>query len=478
VRLLDRLADRYSLRQGYWEGMASGAAVYQSTWGDPNREKAIANLVSAAQDAYASNGIVFACILVRLALFSEARFQLQSLVDKRLYGTPDLAVLEHPWPGCTTGELLARMEQDVSLAGNAYVWKAAPDRLVRVPPDQITIISEETHGPAGHWREVVGYDWDPSPIQAVAPGQDDRSEQAQILPVDEVAHFTPYPDPKANFRGMSWVSPILREITADSAMTNYKLSYLEHAATPNMLVRYQQRLRPDTVDAIVERMEAKYAAGNAFRTLVLDQGADADVVGNTLEQLNYATVQGAGADRICADSGVDPVLIGLRPGGAAVVYEQAMRRLGDVTLRPLWRGVCAALQKLVPNIPPAGVRLWYDTSDIAALQESETARAQVAQVSSAALLTCVQAGFTRESSVAFLATGDVSQLQAAPEAPPPGQSGREAASTVPQGASAISDGNPSGEPPRPSRKPGPEVGNGKGPTPKQMRPLPKSMVGS
>jgi phage portal protein BeeE len=472
-RLLDRLADRYSLRQGYWEGMASGAAVYQSTWGDPNREKAIANLVSAAQDAYASNGIVFACILIRMSVFAEIRFVFQSLVDKRLYGTPDLTILEHPWPGCTTGELLARVEQDVSTAGQDYTWAADTDRLVRVPPTEVTIISEEIQGPRGHYREVIGYDWDPAPIQNVAPGQDDRSDKAQFLPVAEVSHFSPYPDPKANFRGMSWLTPVLREIAADSGMTNYKLSYLEHAATPNMLVRYQQRLRPDTVDAIVERMEAKYAAGNAFRTLVLDQGADATVVGNSLEQLSYEATQRAGAERICAAAGVDPVLIGLRTGDA----EQALRRLADVTLRPLWRGVCASLQKLVPNVPPQGVRLWFDVSDVAALQESETARAQVAQVSSAALLTLVQAGYTRESSVAFLSTGDVTQLQAAPEAPPPGQSGREPANMVPQGATAITQGNPSGEPPRPSRKPGPEVGNGKGPTPRQMRPLPQSMVG-
>ena len=476
MRLLDRLADRYSLRAGFNESMASGAAVYLGSYGDPGKEKALTNLVGAARDAYQSNGAVFAVILVRLALFSEARFVFQSLVDKHVYGSQDLLILERPWPNCTTGELLARMEQDLSLAGNAYLWKAEPDRLVRLPPDEVTIISEERHGPTGHYREVVGYDWDPAPVQNVAPGTDNRSEQAQTFSVDEIAHWSPYPDPRAQFRGMSWLTPVLRDVQGDSAMTGYKIAYLDNAAAPNLLIRYQQKLRPDTVDSIVERMKARYSGSNAFRTFVLDQGADATVLNNSLEQMSFATTQEAGVLRICMASGVDPILLGLGGTRAAVTYEQAMRRLGDITTRPLWRSACAAVQKLVPNVPPAGVRLWFDTSDIAALRQSETERGQTSQVQAAALLTVVQAGYTRESAVAFLGSGDVGQLVAEPLAPPPGQSGRPGEGSPPAAAGQITDGNPGGEPPRPSRKPGPEAGNGKGPTPRQLKPLPKSLV--
>src|SRR6266536_3423844 len=406
MRLLDRLADRYSLRQGFWEGMASGAAVYMGSYGDPGHEKALANLVGQARDAYQSNGAVFAVSLIRLALFSDARFVFQSLVDKHTYGSQDLAILEEPWPNCTTGELLARMEQDLTVAGNAYLWKAEDDLLVQMPPDEVTIISEEFRGSRGHYRRVVGYDWDPSPVQNVAPGTDNRSEQAQTLPVEEVAHWSPIADPRAKFRGMSWLTPIMREISADTAMTSYKIAYLENMAAPNLL----------------------------------------------------------------------------RLGGAraAVSYEQAMRRLGDVTLRHLWRTASAALQKLVPGVPPAGVRLWYDTSDIAALRASETERGQTSQVQAAALLTIVQAGYTRESAKAFLASGDVNQLEPEPLAPPPGISGRETTSekvnAPPAAAKPITDGNPGGEPPRPSQKVGPPSGNGKGPTPKQMRPMPPALL--
>ena len=480
MRLLDRLADRYSLRQGFWEGMASGAAVYMGSYGDPGHEKALANLVGQARDAYQSNGAVFAVSLIRLALFSDARFVFQSLVDKHTYGSQDLAILEEPWPNCTTGELLARMEQDLTVAGNAYLWKAEDDLLVQMPPDEVTIISEEFRGARGHYRRVVGYDWDPSPVQNVAPGTDNRSEQAQTLPVEEVAHWSPIADPRAKFRGMSWLTPIMREIGADTAMTSYKIAYLENMAAPNLLLKYQQKLRQDTVDAIAQRMHAKYGGSQAFRTFVLDQGADATVLDNSFDRMGFADTQEAGAIRICMASGVDPILLGLGGARAAVSYEQAMRRLGDVTLRHLWRTASAALQKLVPGVPPAGVRLWYDTSDIAALRASETERGQTSQVQAAALLTIVQAGYTRESAKAFLASGDVNQLEPEPLAPPPGISGRETTSekvnAPPAAAKPITDGHPGGEPPRPSQKPGPPSGNGKGPTPRQMRPMPPALL--
>src|SRR3954464_7277817 len=79
-----------------------------------------ANFQGYVEDAYKSNGVVFACMLVRMLLFSEARLQYRKVVKGRpgeLFGTQDLALLERPWPNATTGDLLSRMIQDADLAG-------------------------------------------------------------------------------------------------------------------------------------------------------------------------------------------------------------------------------------------------------------------------------------------------------------------------------------------------------------------------
>ena len=103
---------------------------------------------------------MFGAILTRALMFSEVTFQFQALDDKHLFGNPSLSLLEHPWPNGTTGELLVRMEQDVSLAGNSFLRGLVPDAdlLVRLRPDWVTIVSEIVRVPGGgQYRDKIGY---------------------------------------------------------------------------------------------------------------------------------------------------------------------------------------------------------------------------------------------------------------------------------------------------------------------------------
>jgi phage portal protein BeeE len=411
VRLLDRLIRR----DGYWEGIASGAAVLTTTYGSQDKEAILPQFSAWAQQAHASNCIVFSAIYARMMLLAEARFTLQRASDKGLFGNTSLKILENPWPGGTSGELIARNEQDASLAGNAYTWAPPGEgRLVRLRPDWTTIISEMVQVPGGgQYRNKIGY-WVESPKTALEQGD------GQFYPADEVAHWAPVPDPAADFRGMSWLTPVYREVTGDDGMTSYKIKYLDNAASPNILIKYAQKLQPGTVDAIRERMHARYAgAGNAFKTLVLDQGADATVIGSNLAQMDFSNVQQGGVERILSAAGVPPLVVGLEPiKGAGKSYEEVIRRFADLTLRPLWRSMCGALEAVVPGIP-AAVRLWVDTGDIAALQDGQQVKAQVALIKGQALLALNQAGFTPDSSVTAVESGDMSLLEAKPEPPPP-----------------------------------------------------------
>ena len=468
MRLLERIVDRY--RSGYWEGMASGAAVWTSWAADRGRELPEQSLVAQARQAYGTNGVVFACILARMMLLSEATFKLRSKTDKSLYGTQDLRILEFPWPNGSTGELWARMEQDLSLAGNCFLWKAQPDLLVRLPPDQVTIVSAERVDAIGRvYREVIGYDWDPK----VTAG--DQGQGAQSFTVDEVAHWSHYPDPGASWRGRSWLTSVLPDVYADSGMVEYKTQYLDHGS-PITAIKYPMKLQPATIDAATDRVTARFGGvANAFRTLILDQGAD-PVLGAGLKDLDYAAVQAVGEERICAAAGVPAAVLGLKEAEGNSSYQAEMRRFADLTCRPLWRSGCAALQKLVPNIPDRGVQLWFDTSDIAALQAAETERAQVTQVNMAAILTGVQAGMTRDSVIAAVTSGDLGQMVPDPNAPTPGVAEREtitAATSAPVTGpdSSVGSGRPAkvGSPPG-----GPQASLTKAQTPASKKAMPAS----
>jgi phage portal protein BeeE len=405
-----RLWDRLIHRQGYWEGLASGAAVLTQSWGSPDREAVLPQYAAWAQKANATNSPVFAALLLRMQLFSEATLQWQALDDKHLFGNTDLGILEHPWPGegGTTGELFARMQQDASLAGQAYIWRPPGEGiLIRKRPDWTTIVSELTGVDAGGgwYRKKVGY-WFEPPKGVQGQGR------GHFMPAEEVCHWAPVPDPQADFRGMSWLTPAMRDIAGDDGLSQYKIRYLENSASPNLLIKYASKLQPATIDSLRERMSARYGGvDNAFKTLILDQGADVTVIGNSLAQMDFANVGQAGTDRILADSMVPGVLIGLEPlRGAGRGYQESMRKFADLWLRPEWRSVCGALEHIVPP-PTPGTRLWYDASDVAALQDGEMEKGQTALVRSQAILTSRQAGATFDSAVAFVDSGDVTKLQ-------------------------------------------------------------------
>ena len=412
MRVWDRLIRRDT---GYWEGIASGAAILTTTWGSPDKEAILPQVTQWAQQAHGSDAVVFSAIVTRMLLLSEGSFQYQRRNDRELFGDQNLSILEHPFgPVSTSGEMIARAEQDASIAGNAYIWSVpGEERLVRLRPDWTTIISEVVPVPGGGtYRRKIGYWWEP-PKTVLDQGK------GFFIPAEEVAHWAPLPDPQASFRGMSWLTPVYRDINADSGMVEFKVKYMENAATPNMVMRYPVKLHPGTIDSVRERMAARYGGvGNAFKTLVLDQGADLTVVGSNLEQLDFANVAQAGAERILSAAKIPPLVVGLEPvKGAGKSYESVMRHFADTWARPTWRSLCGALEAIVPGLPRPGVRLWVDTGDIAALQDGEQVRAQVTLIRMQAALAGVQAGFSHDSVVTAIESGDLSQLQMDPAGP-------------------------------------------------------------
>jgi phage portal protein BeeE len=179
-----------------------------------------------------------------------------------------------------------------------------------------------------------------------------------------------------------------------------------------MLIRYPNALTPDTAEAIQTRVTTRHAGPtNAWRTMVIDQGADVTLLGSNMRDAAFVDLQAAGENRIAAAAGVPGIVVGLREGLQAATYSnyaQAMRRFADLTMRPLWRSAAASLAKLV--MVPAGARLWYDTTDIAALREGETERAQTASVNATAMSTLIASGFTPQSVISAITAGDLALL--------------------------------------------------------------------
>lgn len=374
--------------------------------------------------AFKGDGIVFSAVHRRQQVFSQARFLWQRFRLGRpadMFATADLALLERPWPGGTTGELLAHMEQDASLAGNFFATRAddmgrvgaaasGPGlRVVRLRPDWVTIVVSSRSGSVlAADAKVVAFEYAP-PASAGEPAPD----PLLLLP-DEVCHYSPIPDPDMRFRGMSWITPVVREIQADKAATDHKLKFFENGAVHSMALKYPEGTSPDRLRAYKAIYDAEYrGTDNAYKTFHL-AGADPIPLSANFQQLDFKVTQGAGETRISAASGVPAVILGISEGlqGSSLNagnFGAARRLFVDTTVRDLWSKAAPSLATLVPA-PGTDVRLWVDDRDVPFLREDAKDVADVRTTDAATITSLIREGFEPDAAIEFVRSGDLSSL--------------------------------------------------------------------
>lgn len=424
-------------RSGGWDGVnlpvwapdhpLNQSAVYAGQGLLADRERIENDFMGYVYGAYKANGPVFSCITARQMVFAEAQFKFKAKQDGKLFGNGDLSILETPWPGGTTGELLGRMEQDASLAGNSY-WTRCDDngnygnaakggpneRLAHLRPDWITIVIGSKSGdPRAIDGKPLGVLYQP---YANGIGLSGTVEYGNgiLLTMDEIAHYSPIPDPIARFRGMSWLTPILREIEADKSATKHKSNFYENAAVPNMAVKFDKDTNKDDFEEFVANFRSGHQGSwNAYKTLFLMGGADVTPLTHDFRQLDFSNVVGKGESRIASAAGVPPSWVGFSEGlqGSALNAGNLAanrRRFADGTIRPLWRIAVASLAPLV-NVPGGSV-LWWDESEIAFLREDQTDRSNIMHIDMNAVDAGIKAGFDPDAVVEAVEAKDLRML--------------------------------------------------------------------
>jgi phage portal protein BeeE len=380
-------------------------------------------LAQTTNHAYRSNGLIFALVTARIQVLSQIRFawtRYEGGQPTDLFGTEALRLLERPWPGGTTADLLARMEVDVSLAGTSYVRKITPSRaearagatarLVRLRPEWVIALmgsQEDADHPAEAADvELLGFAYKPP------------SGPMVVLGLDEVAMFALLPDPDRVFLGMSWVTATLRELQADQAQTEHKLAYFRNAATPNLALKFDPAITIDQVREFKELFEAEHAGTwNAWRTLYLGGGAEPVPVGANLKDLEYADVAGKAESRLAAAAGVPPSWVGFSEGlqGSALNagnFNSARRRFSDGTAHHWWTNAARSLEPLVPDPANAqGASLWFDTSAVPFLREDAKDQAEVQAAESQVIAALVREGFEPASVIDAVRNHDWRRLK-------------------------------------------------------------------
>jgi len=360
------------------------------------------NFVGFVGHGLRGNGIVWTCESIRLEVFAQARFKFRQLNNGKpgdLFGTTALRPVERPG-------FLAEAILDADMAGNYYA-ALVEGELVRLRPDWVDAVLEPVRVGAGKvgFRKQAYFYYD----------EGRRDSQPVVLLPREVVHWAPKPDPMANFRGMSWLTPLVREVLGDTAYTRHKVSQVDNAATPNLALTLAKEVTPEQFDLFVEKMDSRHnGPQNAGKTLYLGGGADVTVVGLDNKQLDFKVVQGAGESRIAAAAGVGAVVAQFSEGmqGSSLNagnYAAARRRFADITMRYLWQEAAAAFSTVLDV--PRGAELWYDANDIPFLQEDAKDAAEIFAIDAGTIANLTKEGAVFQTVKAATAARDVTLLE-------------------------------------------------------------------
>jgi phage portal protein BeeE len=389
-----------------------------TTW-TADRAKEISNTLPGYMAALRGCPPAFGAQLVRASVLSQARFCFRnadwSPRSGRTFTTSALAPLQKPWANATTGQLINVMEWHEGLAGNAYVTNRTRGRLRVLRPDWVVIVygSDQQPEDAAHALDgvLLGYGYCNGGIAA------GRYPVEFLLP-DEVAHWSPQPDPMSAGIGMSWITPAIREIQGDRLATDHKIRFFENGATPNLVVKGITAGNKEQFDEFVDMMETRHAGvRNAYRTLYLTAGADATVVGADLKQIDFKATQGAGETRISMLSRVHPVILGASEGlqGSSLNagnFGAARRMWADTWIYPTLADLAAALAPMVKV--PSDAELWTNTRDMPILREDAKDAAEIESIKASTVVKLSTSGFTRESAVAAVMAEDMTLLKEDP----------------------------------------------------------------
>lgn len=441
LKLAIGVANRKNFQSGGWDGYQlpfwapdhplNQAAAYQTSGIVANRERIENDFIGYVTGAYKANGPVFSCITARQFVFSEAVFKFKAKQDGKLHGNASLSLLENPWPGGTTGELLARMEQDASLAGNSY-WTRCDDngnfgnaakggpgeRMAHLRPDWVQIVIGSKNGdPRAIDAKALGIIYQPYAngwgSDAPAAAQE-YGDEGVFLMMEEIVHYSPVPDPIARFRGMSWLTPVLRSIESHKSATKHKLAYFDNAAVPNIAVTVDKDTNLDDFNEFVKQFKAGHeGVMNAYKTLFLMGGADVTPLTHDFRQMDFTSVVGKDEADIASAAGVPPSWVGFSEGmqGSALNSGNMAanrRRFADGTIRPLWRIAVASLATMVDV--PSGSVLWWSEDEIAFLREDQADQSDIMHTDANALDSLIKAGYEPDACVDAVNTKDITKL--------------------------------------------------------------------
>lgn len=318
-----------------------------------------------SSDFYEKNSLVFACVEELATSAGDPRL----IVEVR---TPDgwreadddhpmVELLAKPNPETTSYLFWHDTTMFEMIAGKMY-WEKVRSRAGRVvelwpiTPDRVKpVLSEDPRR-----KKLIRWD------VAFSKG-----EPLPMAPEDLIPFKRSHP--RKPLDGLAPLAVVAKEAGLDTTLTDYVNAFFQNGAVPYGMLVSKQRIDAEQQKRVRAQLKSQLGPDEWHNLLLLDSTqVEYKQFGLPPDQLEMKTVRAVAESRICTAFQVPPQLVGAQVGLEHATYsnyEEARKSFWQETLMPIYTAHADIINlHLAPEFG-AGVRVRWDYSGVAALQE-------------------------------------------------------------------------------------------------------------
>lgn len=306
--------------------------------------------------------------------FPDASPMVQRFGEDEWHNTPDdplVSLLEMPNPHYSGVALWMATLLSWTVEGNAYWLKERNGSGRVVNLWYIPHFLIEPKWPKDGSEYISHYEYKPG-------------GRTQKLPVEDVVHFRNGIDPQNTRKGLSPLRSLLREIYTDQEAARFSASMLRNMGVPGLVITPasdETIVLPDDLEAAKADFAARTSGDRRGEALFMGSPMRMEQFGFSPEQMDLTALRRIPEERVSAVTGVPAAVVGFGVGleltkvGATL---DGYQRLGwENCLIPTQRLMAAEMRPQLVGEFHDDLTRWrivFDTSDVRALQESETDR--------------------------------------------------------------------------------------------------------
>lgn len=239
----------------------------------------------------------------------------------------------------------------LDLTGNFFVYKwrdngRAVRQLVPLRSDRVSLLVSAKIGLMGYKYAIGGSE--------------------QVIPREDIIHIK-LGNPEELWFGFPPIQAALTKIASDNEATDFQKAILQNRAVPGVAVTTKSDITAEQLARLKATWKQGFGGGNRGATAFLSEGMDVKVISLNMQELDFSTVNDAGAKRILMAFGVPQEMVGLSSETYANAAQGRLSFYQD-TIEPLWNRVDDWID--VGLIPEFGTGLYskFDTSEVAAFE--------------------------------------------------------------------------------------------------------------